>query len=192
MPYQLVLSNYTRETTKDVGGNVFLDDLPLDYQVYLLYYPGVNLNRDLAKNLKDLGKISGKNLFVNIARLDDPNFAKIVKTFGIRSFPTMIITAVDALASPPTKDSTTYIKIDNKKLLNSPDVAFECVQKMFNLFIEGKISEAIRERNRDVLNTRLKGIISDALTGVQGFLKDWDISFSFITGTLGLKYRGGK
>ncbi|UCE15648.1 MAG: hypothetical protein JSV12_07185 [Candidatus Bathyarchaeota archaeon] len=191
MSYQLVLSELINEKTKDVGENIFFNDLPSDYQVYVLYYPGISLNEDLASKLRNLGEIAGRNLLVNIARLDDPNYKKIVKKFGIRTFPTIIVTAIDKLASPPTEYSTAYVKIDNKRLLNSPDLTFECVQKMFNLFIEGKISEAIREKNHKVRMSRIKGIINSALKGIRDYLKKWDVSFSFITGKLELKHRGG-
>jgi hypothetical protein len=192
MPYRLVLSEpVVGEKTRDVGENVFFSDLPSDYQVYVLYYPGTSLNKDLANKLRNLGKIAGKNLFVNMAKLDDPNYRMIVNRFGIRTFPTIIITAIDRLASPPTEYSTAYVKIDNKGLLNSPDLAFECVQKMFNLFIDGKIAEAVREQNRDLLMSRIRGILGNALKGLLGYLKEWDISFSFIQGKLELKPRGG-
>lgn len=189
MSYQLVLTEFSDEITRDVGENIFFNDLPSEYQVYVFYYPGTRLNKDLASKLRDLGTITGRNLLVNIARLDDPNYKKIVNMFKIRTFPTIIITAIDKLASPPSEYSTAYVKIDNKRLLNSPELTFECVQKMFNLFIDGKISEAIREKRREVRVTRIKGILNDALKGMRDYLKERDISFSFITGKLELKRR---
>jgi hypothetical protein len=38
----------------------------MDYPVYLLYYPGNNINEDLEASLQHFGEITGKNLFVNI------------------------------------------------------------------------------------------------------------------------------
>jgi hypothetical protein len=197
MSYQLVLSEPIDENIgpvfgdKDFGTNVFFDNLPSDCQVYVLYYPGISLNRDLANKLKSLGNIAGRNLFVNIAKLDDPKFQIVVSKFRIKTFPTMIITAIDKLASPPEEFSTAYVKIEDKKLLSSTDLAFECIQKIFNLFIDGKISEAVRENNREVRNVRIKAFLNNALGGVQGFLKDWEINFDFLSGRLGLKYKGG-
>ncbi len=179
------------EITKGVGENVFFNDMPSDYEVYVLYYAGTSLNKDLADKLRDIGNIAGKNLFVNIAKLDDPNYRKIANKFGIRTFPTIIITAVDNLASPPSDNSTAYVKMENKRLLSSPDIAAACVDKMFNLFIEGKIAEAMREQKRDVHISNIKGVMNDALRGMLGYLKEWDISFSFIEGRLELKPKGG-
>jgi len=193
VPYQLVLSESTdEEITKDRVENIFFDDLPSDYQVYLLYYPGTSVNEELTSKLRSLGEITGRNLLVNIAKLDDPHFKKIVRTFGIRTFPTIIITAIDKLASPPEEYSTAFVKIDDKRLLSSSDLTFECVQKIFNLFIDGKISEAIGVKKGDVRVSRIKGVINSALKGIQGFLKGWNISFSFITGKLELKPREGE
>ncbi len=126
------------EKTKDIGENVFFSNLPSDYEVYLLYYPGPNSNKELMDKLRDLGNITGKNLFVNIAKLNDPNYKKIVNTFEIKTFPTVILTAVDKFASLPIDHSTAYVKIDNKKLLGSPDLTAECIYKIYNLFIRGK------------------------------------------------------
>jgi len=188
--YQLVFTEYIDEITKDVGENIFFDDLPSDYQVYLLYYPGIEQNEDLTSKLRDLGEIAGRNLLVNISKLDDPNYRKIVKKFGIRKYPTIIITAIENLASPPGEYSTAFVKIDNERLLQSSDLAFECVQKIYNLFIDDKISEAMREKNRDERIFRIKGALNDALRGMRDYLKEWNVSFSFAGFKLQLKPKG--
>jgi len=196
MSYQLVISGLEGTTTKGEG-EVFLDDLPLDSKVFLLYYPGSMPNEDLEDKLKDLGKRTGKNLYVNTGRLDDPNYDKIVNKFDITTFPVMIITAIDTLASPPAKLSTAYIKIDNEKLLNSPNFAIDIVYTLFNLFIVGKISEAVHEYEkvkRDESISRLKNVVANALknTGnkVGGFLAERDISISLAEVKFELKKSG--
>lgn len=179
------------ERTRDIGENVFFNDLPFDYEVYILYYPGTSLNKDLTDRLRNLGDIAGKNLFVNIAKLDDPNYKKIVNKFEIRTFPTIIVTAIDKLASPSTEHYTAYVKIDNKKLLNSPDLAIECIDKVFHLFIQGEISKAISEHRRIVNLFRIKSSINGAIKGIGGYLKEWEITISFIPGKLEIKPSGG-
>jgi hypothetical protein len=147
------------------------------------------MNKDLETKLRKLGEVAGTNLFVNIAKLDDPNYVKIVNKFNVKTLPTIIMTAIDKLAFSPAEYSTAYVKIDDKRLLDSPELTFECIQKMFNLFIVGKISEAVREKNHDARISRFKGVINDALKGIQGYLMKWDISFSFMGGKLEVKPR---
>jgi hypothetical protein len=197
MSYQLVISGLEGTTTKGEG-EVFLDDLPFDSKVFLLYYPGGMPNEDLEDGLRKLGKRTGKNLFVNIGRLDDPNYEKIVNKFNITTFPVMIITAIDALASSPAKLSTAYVKIDNEKLLNSQNFAIDTVYTLFNLFIAGKISEAMCEYEkvkREESISRLKNTVANALknTGnkIGGFLAERDISVSLAEVKFELKKSDG-
>ena len=187
MPYQLVLSELKDEKTRDVGENVFFDNLPSDSEVYLLYYPGDMPNEVLESKLRKLGNDTGKNLFVNIGRLNDPKYKKIAKKFDIRELPVIIVTANSKLASHPAEFETAYVKLDSKRLLKSPDLAIDCVQKLFNLFIQEKISEALRqpgEYNRKALITYLNGIITNVLKGIE-------FSISIIEGKLGVKWSGG-
>ena len=99
MTYRLVLTETFDQKTKDVGDNVFLDDLSNEYKVYVFYYPEITPNEVLKKKLRLLGDISGKNLFVNIGRRNDPNFNKILNKFEIRDYPVIIVTAITNLAS---------------------------------------------------------------------------------------------
>ena len=193
MSYQLVFSELTDEKSKDVGENVFLDNLPSDCTVYLFYYPGAIVDEVLESKLRSLGGITGKNLFVNIGRLNDPNYNKIANKFKIMDLPVIILTAIDDLASPPKEFLTAYVRIDNKKLLNSPDVVIQCLQRLFNLFIEGKISEALNQfekDKRDIILSRIKGIITVALKGVWEALKDTDVSLSLAEGKFEIKLSG--
>jgi len=168
MSYQLVLYESMKEITKEVGENIFFDSLPSDSEVYLLYYPGAMPNKELENRLRDFGNNAGKNLFVNIGRLNDPNFKKIVNKFNIENFPVIIVTADSRLAS--LEFETAYVKLDNKNLLNSSDLAIDCAQKLFLLFIQEKISEALRQPDvydRKVIISRLNGVISTVLKGIE-------------------------
>ena len=73
MAYKLVLSEPVEAGTRDVGENVFFDDLSPDYRVFMFYYPGAMPNQDLEDKLRSFGEMTGSNLFVNIGRFDDPN-----------------------------------------------------------------------------------------------------------------------
>lgn len=187
MVYQLILSELIEEKTKEVGENIFLENLPSDYEVYLLYYPGGIPNEDLEHKLRKLGDSTGKNLLINIGRLNDPNYRKIANKFNIKNLPIIIVTAIDKLASSPTQFSTAYAKIDSKRLLNSPDLAIECVQKLFNLFIEGKISEAMSQVDTDKRNV----LINNVLNGIWEIIGGRDISISLFDGKFEIKKSGG-
>lgn len=165
MSYQLVLSERVEETTRDVGENVFFDNLPSDSEVYLFYYPGAMPNKELESKLREFGNNTGKNLFVNIGRLNDPNFKKIVNNFGVKDFPVIIVTANSRLASHPIEFETAYVKLDSKKVLNSTDLTIDCAQKLFLL-------------------TRLNGVISSVLKGVE-------FSISLLGGKMEVKWKGG-
>jgi hypothetical protein len=194
MPFQLILSQATEEKTKDVGENVFLDNLPSDYQVYLFCYSGVMPDENLENNLRKFGQVTGKNLFVQIGRLNDPNYKQIAKKFGITSFPVLIMTAIDRLASSPIDSFTAYVRIDSQTLLDRPDLTLQCIEKLFNLFIAGKISEAMaqfKQEQRAAILARLKDIAYEALKGIGGFLKELDISWSVAEGKLEIKHKGG-
>jgi hypothetical protein len=187
MPYQLVLSEPTTDPQKDVGENVFLDNLPDKYKVYLLYYSGSSPNNDLESRLRRLGKDTGTNLFVNISKINDPHYRKIVNKFGIKGLPAIVITGIDELAAAKEEPATAYVRLDSPKLMDSPDSVMECVEKIFNLYIQGEVAKAMSRGARTQFLGRLKEIILVPLKGIKGFLKEWEISISLITGTLTLK-----
>jgi hypothetical protein len=177
------------ERTMDVGDNVFFDNLPAAYKVYVLCYLGVGADQALVQKLKDFGSETGNNCLINIAKLNDPNYTKVRKTFGIMTFPTIIITATGDLATPPSEYSTGFVRIDNKALMKSADLTFTCIEKMFNLFIDEKFTEALKVKTSDERMALIRQVLNDSLIKVKGFLKEWDISFSFTTGKLELKPR---
>jgi hypothetical protein len=197
MSYRLILKEITNEVTRDVGENIFLDQIPDDYKVYTLYYPGSMPDKNLEDHLRNLGNMTGKNLYINIGRLNDPNYNKIRNKFQIKNLPVIIITAIEGLASIKTETyfSTAYVKIDNKHLINSVDLILKCIERVFNLFIGGAISEAlkqVRHDYRDAIVTELRGIMTNALKGIGEYISDMDITISIIEGKFELKHTGTK
>lgn len=193
MPYKLILSEAVEERTRAVGENVFFDDLSPDYKVFMFYYPSAMPNQDLEAKLRNLGEMTGSNLFVNIGRYDDPNYDKIVNKFNIKKTPVIIVTGVDELASAPGIFSTAYVRIDNKSLLESSERLLECLQKLFHLFIAGKVAEAMSEYKKDKLNlfaSRFMEILKHGFQEIWQFIDRRDISFSWIEGKLELKRSG--
>ncbi len=188
MTYQLTLSTAQESGTrdKDVFENVVFKDIPRNYEVYLLCYPGANMNENLRQELEKYGTYGGEMLFVNFATKLDRNYGMIRDMFDINTFPTIIMTGVEKLASPPADYCTAYVKMDNKELLNSPELAMECVDRVFHLFLEGEVSKAMQVQTRSAREARLKDIVTHTLTGVLGFLRQWEIDVSFIEGRFNL------
>lgn len=189
--YNLVLTE--PEDGRAVGDNVFLANLPADYKVYVFYYSGTEPNEDLAKKLRAFGEAGGKNVFVNFAGLDDPAFTKMIKRFQIGALPAIIVTAIESLASPSDEYLTTFARLDEKKLLASPDRAIECVERLFILFLEGKVKEAISHakwQERAELARALGGFFASALKGLKDFIFERDFSFSMLQGKFELKKHG--
>jgi hypothetical protein len=195
--YRLVLSEPTDERgKKDVGQNVFLSDLPYDYKVYVFYYPGIMPNPVLEEKLRALGDDTGKNLFVNIGRRNDPNFDKIVARFGIRHYPVIVVTGVDELASLKIGDKFSsvyiqeYIKLDKHNVTESIDSTIRSVESLFSLFITGNVHDAIREIKRDQNQETISHIvdtITRQLRSVGKFLSEKDISISLMDGKFELR-----
>lgn len=193
MSNRLVFTEFEEGTSKVVGENVFFDNLPHDCLVFLLYYPGAMPNEDIENKLRNLGNIAGNNLFVNIGKLNDPSYRKVRNKFTITNLPVIIITAIDTLSSPPGELSTAYVRIDNQRLLNSPNL-IECIQRLFNLFIDRKILEALsqfKKDQRDLFISHLKNIVTNALKGTIEFVGERDISVSLIEGKFEIKKSGG-
>jgi len=181
------------EHTKDIGENVFFGDLDLDYKVYAFYYPGAMPNEVLEKGLRNLGEQTGKNLFVNIGRLDDPEYSKIAKAFELRNLPAIVVTAVADLASADNEYLTAYARLDGKNLLKSADKTIQCLQKLFDLFIRGEVSGAIRQakwRQRVELLAVVGKTFTEGLKSLGSFVADRDISFSLVEGKFELKRSG--
>ena len=185
MSYQLIFSEPAKDVEKDVGENVFLENLPAEYKVYLFYYPDAMGNEELESQLRKLGEMTGKNLFVNIGSLNDPNYNKIAGNFQIKKLPAIVMTATADLASPPSEYLSSYIRIDNPKLLNEPDKIRDLLQKLFNLFISGNIADALKEAkkdNRKTLLAKIGKIIADAVKAIGKFIDERDINISFLEG----------
>jgi hypothetical protein len=196
MSYRLVLSPALTEggAAKDFGENIFLEQLDAEYKVFLFYYPGNLVDAAMEKKLKGLGGISGKNLFVNIGRLNDPSLDKIAKSFSIRNYPVVVVTATSPLASPPEEHLSAFALLDNKAILSSPERTCECVQALMNLFLQGKVSEAVSHAKwaqRAAATERLVQMLAGPLKALGGFIAGRDLTVSIAEGKFELKKSGG-
>lgn len=194
MAYQLVFEEAPTPGAAKGVGSVFLDNLPADYKVYLFYYGGAMPDEALESRLRQLGEMTGNNLFVNIGTLGDPRYGEITGRFEIKKYPVIILTAIDSLASPAAEYLTTYVRLDSRNMLDSPDRTIECVQELFNLFLQGKVSEAIAHakwQERTELLAQVGHFFAGALKGLRDFVAGRDINIAFATFKLELKKSGG-
>jgi hypothetical protein len=157
LSYKLVLGGTDAPGGKDFGENVFFDRLPKDYQVYLFYYPGIVPNPELEDYLRKLGDGTGKNLFVNLGKLNDTRYGEIVKRFGIRSRPVIIMTAQESLASWESNGGplTAFVRLDRKELFLDVLRTMDCVNRLYDLFVSQRIPLAIKEAKSSQLGSIL-------------------------------------
>jgi hypothetical protein len=153
-------------------------------------------NEDLENKLRNFGNITGKNLFVNIGRLNDPKYVRMRNTFSITNLPVIVITAVDGLAALKYENyySTAYVRLDSKELLQSVDLTIKSVEKLFDLFIGGEICKALKEvesKKREVIISHVKDKVINLLKQLANYLSDRDISVSVLEGKLEIKKERG-
>ena len=196
MAYELVLTEKEPEGAgrppKGISTS-FYTDLPQDYEVFLLYFRESMPDKALEKALVALGKNMGKNLLVNLNSAADTSYKMIVERFGIEKFPVIIMTAVGDLAAVSDGSVTTFAKLDSEALLSSPEKTVECAEQLFNLFMQGKVKEAIstaKWTQRTELLKSLGSVVGDGLKAVGKFISTYSISFSAIEGKFELKRSG--
>ena len=195
MTYSLVLAERPLEgRAKDVGENVLLSDLTNEYKVFAFYYPSALGNPDLEDALRGLGDLTGKNLLVNLGRLDDPNFDRIIKLFNIKSYPVITVTATAQLASPPDEYLNAYVRLENDRLLSDPVRAVTLLQEVYSLFLAGDIARALSKVKWTQRSEGLRALaaaIVDGLRHLAGFVAERDIKVSVMEGRFELTKSGG-
>jgi hypothetical protein len=127
---------------KAVGDNIFLANLPTSPKVFAFFYPGSDDTSKVEERLRTLGQKTGDNLFINFGTLTDPDYDQAVECFGIGPLPVIVVTAVAPLAATPT-GKTVFVRLDGKSLIERPDVLVRTVEELFNLFLAGKLLQAV-------------------------------------------------
>lgn len=183
MPYALVLSEPSDRMTRAIGENFFFDNLEFDYKVYLFCYPGTMPNEDLESKLRNVGDKTGKNLFVNIEKLDDSRCDTIKDKFEMSNLPVILITGIYSLASFNDKHhfSAVSVRIDDKKIINSGNLVIECMEMLFNLYIGGQITYLLNQtknHQHDAVVSYLKKKVIGSLRGIE----EKEISISLLLG----------
>jgi hypothetical protein len=179
---------------KDFGENVLFANLSEQYKVYAFYYPGDVTDPDLEDALRTLADSAGKNLFVNIGRLNDPQLDKIAGRFKIKQYPVVIVTADQTLASAEGEAASAYVRLDNRRLFRPPYRVVGCVRELFNLFLQGKVAEAVAHAKNDRRAEKVREIgefLGAALKPIAEFLGHLEISFSLAEGKITVKATKG-
>ena len=148
---------------------------------------------DFEKSLRTLGERTGENLFVNIGRLNDPQFDKLVRKFEITSFPALVMTAVADLAAAPDDElMSAYVRLDGR-VMAKPDRAIKLVEELYLLFLRKDIAQAIKKASRkskiELARTIGKHILA-MLAKVGTYLAERDFSVSILQGRFEVKKSG--
>lgn len=156
-----------RPTLKMAVEPCHLRDVPDDCQIYLFYFPSTRDHEDLEKALLKWGKTTGKNLFIGLWGMDDPNYPKVAQTFEIGPLPAIVVTGAPWLASAMENggSTTAYVRVDSKQLLAHKDKTLDSMERLYNYFIRGLVKEALRTAKKDGMLAKLAHYL--------GKLKDW-------------------
>jgi hypothetical protein len=194
--YELILEQVfgpSDAPEKAVGDNVYLRDLSDEPRVFALFYPSAMRAAALVDGLVALGELAGSNLFVNIGRLNDPDFAKITRAFELQRFPAIVVTAAADLAAAPDREVTAFVRLDEPRLLADPERCVQLVQELFTMFISGQVAEAMSKAKwaqRAEGVRAVYGSVLAALKRVVDFVSDHEIEVSVLGGSFRLTPRG--
>jgi len=176
---------------KALGEHVLFENLPAAYRVYAFYYPGSARTEETEKVLRELGESTGPNLFVNIGMINDRQWDRIASRFQIRRLPAVVVTADPSLASCEGENSTAYARLDDERLLPSGERTGRCVFELYNLFIQGKVAEAVSQAKSMQRAEKLRALgefFRSALKPVGAWLAGIDqLTFSFAEVKIELK-----
>jgi hypothetical protein len=163
--------------------------VPSDSVVYIFYIPGINALPELSNTLISWGKTTGKNACVGILSGDAPDYKNIVSYFNVKKSPAAVISAAHAFASDNEKaSSTAYSRIDNLRLMSNQAEINECMQEIYNLFIQNKVKEAISTAKKESFKENLKfylGKLSYAAgKAINEFFKTHDVNTDIFKGKI--------
>ncbi len=182
----LLFKSFRPKVTREVVPELKLaSEVPNDCKTYVFYVPGMIDYQTLKDALQKYGGAAGKNIFVGLWRLDAEPYQEILRYFNIRKGPAVVISGKSIFSTdeqqPP---QTAFARIDNPKLLNDLPKVSECITETCNLFIEGKIKEALSNARKDQFNASLGQYLRKINEKVSNFLKDRSITFDVSKGQI--------
>ena len=104
MSYSLVHVKRQEARGRNLGENVYLDDLPNNSDVFVFYYPSTSAPyTELESKLRDYGRQTGGDVFINMGKVGDNKYREIVHDFDIGDLPVIVITGKDTKAKTGQK-----------------------------------------------------------------------------------------
>ena len=76
--------------------------------------------------------------------MSDPDYVKINEIFKLGNLPAIVVTVESSLSTVSDTENT-YLRIDDKRLLEKPEEFLGLVNEIYNLFIRGDITKAIKK-----------------------------------------------
>ncbi|MCW4010884.1 MAG: hypothetical protein NWF05_09740 [Candidatus Bathyarchaeota archaeon] len=165
-------------------------EVPSDSKVYIFYIPGIVNYPELQKTLNAWGKTTGKNAFIGLLSADAPDYETIITYFQIKKSPAVVISGAPAFATAEEENNATtgFARIDNSKVLGNQTEIVECIQEIYNLFIQNKVKEAISTAKKEGFKQNLKyylGKVKDSAgKAINEFLKNHDVSIDVFQGKI--------
>ena len=161
------------------------EQIPEDCDVYVFYVPGMLKYEDLKKALLEYGKDAGKTIFVGVWLLASKKYKEVIKTFKIKDSPAVIVSAKSMFSTnPKDKTDVAYARIDNHDILNDLNKASTCITETINLFLQGKVKDAVINAKLDGYKATWDHYFKDIKEAVSKFLKDHSITFDILKGQI--------
>ena len=185
MSYRLVLTKNDQDGGRILGENVFIENLPSASDIFIFFYPSESFSMESLETwLRNYDKKIGVKIFVNMGRIGDRNYQRIVRHFEIKTLPVIIITGKDDIASikDGNDSKTVYVKFEGGSLKNL-ERTISFVEKAVNLLIDDKIKEA-QQQTREFLFSTIKDSILRTFQNIQ------EISVGLLDGTFKVIFKG--
>ena len=162
----LVIRNTSSPPTgRIVDRNVRLRGVPDDCRVYSFVFRQSQIDSRIKTELHAIGDESGLNLFVGLWDMSDPNYIKMNEIFNLGKLPAVIMTA-DSSLSTVSDTENAYVRIDDERLLDKPEEFTKLINELYNLFLRGDVTKAIRKTHSTQISILLSNLLKEIKTAI--------------------------
>lgn len=166
-----------------VEHSVILEGIPENCRVYCFVFGSSDADEKTKKDLETLGTEYGDNLFVGFWSMKDSRYSYIASCFNLRSLPAIVFTAESHLGGTEEDNSAPYVRLDDSRVLSDIDGMKQLIRLLYNLFITGKVAEAIKEAKKARKVRRLRDIIQQSkklVSDIVGrIIENYNIDFEY-------------
>jgi hypothetical protein len=148
-----------------VDRNVRLRGVPDDCRVYAFVFRQSKLDSRIKGELEAIGEEAGLNLFVGLWDMSDPNYIKMNEIFSLGKLPAVIMTA-DSSLSTVSDTENTFVRIDDERLLEKPEEFSVLINQLYNLFLRGDITNAIKKTHSAEISVFLSNFLKEIKTSI--------------------------